>query len=566
MNLFELAAVIKLDDSKFNQGVKDATKSGEGLAKTIGSKFATAAKVGAAAVGAAATAIGALTKTALDNYAEYEQLVGGVETLFKGSADAVMEYANNAYKTAGLSANAYMETVTGFSASLLQSLGGDTEKAAQYADMAITDMSDNANKMGTDMSSIQNAYQGFAKQNYTMLDNLKLGYGGTKQEMERLLADAEKISGVKYDISSYADVVEAIHVMQESMDIAGTTAKEAASTIQGSVNAMKGAWTNLVTGLADDNADFDRLMSNFIDSIVTAGENLIPRLQTTIGGLTQLVSSASSTIVPLVINTLLNNLPSILSAGVDLVFALVNGMLDNLDLIIDCVLQLIDVIVDKLVENLPKLIDGGIKLTLGIAEGLIKALPELLAKTPQLIRGIVSTLVSNIPSVVKVGADVVKGIWQGIAGMGDWLWKNVKGFFGGIVDGVKNFLGIHSPSRVFAGIGENMAAGLGVGWGDEYDKVRRQVTGDLNFTGTYRSGAPLDIVSGYTPTYSTVRANSAKNSADLTGIYAAVKSLKNAIYDMRIVLDTGAVVGGIVDGVDQSMGTIYSNQQRRAFA
>ena len=205
-----------------------------GVLKTVG------AAMGAVAVAAGAAAV-KLGKEVIAAYADYEQLVGGVDTLFKDSSQQLQTYAANAYKTAGLSANDYMETVTGFSASLIQSLGGDTEKAVKYADMAITDMSDNANKMGTDMSSIQNAYQGFAKQNYTMLDNLKLGYGGTKQEMERLLADAEKISGVKYDISSYADVVEAIHVMQESMDIAGTTAKEAEATISGSVNALKSA-------------------------------------------------------------------------------------------------------------------------------------------------------------------------------------------------------------------------------------------------------------------------------------------------------------------------------------
>lgn len=201
--------------------------------------------MGAVVTAAAATAV-KLGKEVVNAYADYEQLVGGVDTLFKGSSQKLQSYASNAYKTAGLSANDYMETVTGFSASLIQSLGGDTDKSVKYADMAITDMADNANKMGTDMSLIQNAYQGFAKQNYTMLDNLKLGYGGTKEEMQRLLSDAEKISGVKYDISSYADVVDAIHVMQESMDIAGTTTKEAEGTISGSVNALKSSVTNLV--------------------------------------------------------------------------------------------------------------------------------------------------------------------------------------------------------------------------------------------------------------------------------------------------------------------------------
>ena len=235
-----------------------AIKEGGKAAEESGSKFEGFGKVlktvgvalGAVAVAAGAAAV-KLGKEVIAAYADYEQLVGGVDTLFKDSSQEIQRYAANAYKTAGLSANEYMETVTGFSASLIQSLGGDTEKAAKYADMAITDMSDNANKMGTDMSSIQNAYQGFAKQNYTMLDNLKLGYGGTKQEMERLLADAEKISGVKYDISSYADVVEAIHVMQESMDIAGTTAKEAEATISGSVNALKSAVSNLIVGFGD---------------------------------------------------------------------------------------------------------------------------------------------------------------------------------------------------------------------------------------------------------------------------------------------------------------------------
>ena len=243
-----------------------AIKEGGKAAEESGSKFEGFGKVlktvgvalGAVAVAAGAAAV-KLGKEVIAAYADYEQLVGGVDTLFKDSSQEIQRYAANAYKTAGLSANEYMETVTGFSASLIQSLGGDTEKAAKYADMAITDMSDNANKMGTDMSSIQNAYQGFAKQNYTMLDNLKLGYGGTKQEMERLLADAEKISGIKYDISSYADVVEAIHVMQESMDIAGTTAKEAEATISGSVNALKSAVSNLIVGFGDADADMELL-------------------------------------------------------------------------------------------------------------------------------------------------------------------------------------------------------------------------------------------------------------------------------------------------------------------
>lgn len=532
--LFDLQAVIRLDSNQFENGVKQAEKSGSSLATSLKSGLATAAKVGAAAIGAAATAIGALTTAAVNNYAEYEQLVGGVETLFKNSADTVMGYAENAYKTAGLSANEYMETVTSFSASLLQSLDGDTKAAASAADMAITDMADNANKMGTSMEMIQNAYQGFAKQNYTMLDNLKLGYGGTKEEMERLLADAEKLSGQEYDISSYADIVDAIHVVQTEMGITGTTAKEAATTIQGSTASMKSAWANLVTGLADDSADFDTLMSNFVDSVVTVGENIIPRIQTTIQGVTQLVSAASKTIVPLVVDTLMQNLPALLTAGVDLVFALVNGMLDNLDTVIDCVLQLIDVIVDKLIENLPKLVEGGIKLTLGLAEGLIKALPKLLSKTPQIIRGIVSSLVKNLPDIISVGADIVKGIWRGITGMGDWLWNNVKGFFNGIVDGVKGILGIHSPSKVFAGIGENMALGLGEGWNGEFDAVKKSVNGDMDFVGSY------------TPSIAKAKANTASSTAAQNNTDALLTTILNKLDGMGVYLD-GTTLTGYVD-------------------
>ena len=232
--------------------------SGEtsGLQSAMGSAISAVGKFSAAAVAAGATAVAALTKSAVESYADYEQLVGGVETLFKDSAGIVQEYAANAFQTAGLSANDYMETVTGFSASLLQSVGGDTEEAARIADQAITDMADNANKMGSSIESIQNAYQGFAKQNYTMLDNLKLGYGGTKQEMERLLADAEKLSGVHYDISNLNDVYEAIHVVQGELGITGTTAEEASTTIQGSAAAMKAAWQNMLTGIADENADY----------------------------------------------------------------------------------------------------------------------------------------------------------------------------------------------------------------------------------------------------------------------------------------------------------------------
>lgn len=268
---------------KMSQKLEEAGDSADDTAEKLRdvsgrlkNDLAVAAKAGGAAFAATSALIIKSTKDAVENYAQYEQLVGGVETLFKDSAGRVQKYAENAYKTAGLSANAYMETVTSFSASLLQGLNGDTAKAADVADLAIRDMSDNANKMGTAMESIQNAYQGFSKQNYMMLDNLKLGYGGTKAEMERLLADAEKLSGIHYEIGNYADMIEAIHIIQTEMGITGTTAKEASETIEGSANAAKAAWQNLLTGFGRNDADLDKLVDEVIDSVTTLGKNVLP--------------------------------------------------------------------------------------------------------------------------------------------------------------------------------------------------------------------------------------------------------------------------------------------------
>ena len=280
--------------------------------------------------------IGETIADSIKAYANYEQLIGGVETLFKDSADMVQRYAAQAYKNQGMSANAYMETVTGFSASLLQSLGGDTEKAAKIADMAITDMADNANKMGTSMESIQYAYQGFAKQNYTMLDNLKLGYGGTRSEMERLLKDAEKLTGIHYDISNLSDVYEAIHVIQTEMGITGTTAEEAATTIQGSFNMMKAAWDNLLVALADPEADFSAIFGQMVDSASTLLANAIPILGNLLGEMIVKLPEAIEQLTPVLVDaivrlvlkvgeTFMNGLDQIFTDFGNWVAKLVNG-------------------------------------------------------------------------------------------------------------------------------------------------------------------------------------------------------------------------------------------------
>lgn len=510
-------------------------------------------------------------KEAIKNYADYEQLIGGVETLFKESADVVEGYANNAYKTAGLSANEYMETVTSFSASLLQSLDGDTAKVAEVSNMAVTDMADNANKMGTSMSMIQSAYQGFAKQNYTMLDNLKLGYGGTKTEMERLLADATKISGVKYDISSLNDVYQAIHVIQGELGITGTTAKEASTTISGSLNSMKSAWQNLLTGIADDNADFEGLIGNFVESIMTFADNIVPRIEIVMDGLVDLILGMADTLLPKVldiavnlvqnlvsgitnnigtlmttinqmINTILNALigmlPQILQAGIQVIVSLITGiaqalptlipqiveavvlmvetLIDNLDLIIDAGIQLIigladglikalpilidkiPVIIDKLinaiVDNLPKILEMGITLIVKLAEGLIKAIPQLVSKIPQIITSLLNGIknyfgkmlsiggdllgkvkegiTKGISGMLDVGKNLVHGLWNGINNAKQWVLDKIKGFGKSILNGIKSFFGIHSPSTLFRDeIGSNLALGIGEGFEDEMNNV-----------------------------------------------------------------------------------------------
>lgn len=667
--MFDLYAKITLDTSGYENGLDNASGKASGFADKLKSGLATAAKVGAAALTAAATGMAALTKASIDQYAEYEQLVGGVDTLFKTASDKVQEYAANAYKTAGMSANEYMDTVTSFSASLLQSLGGDTEKAAQKADQAITDMADNANKMGTGMEMIQNAYQGFAKQNYTMLDNLKLGYGGTKEEMERLLADAEKLSGQKFDISSYSDIVDAIHVVQTEMGITGTTAKEAASTIQGSVSAAKSAWSNLITGIAADNADLDTLIGNFVSSVETAAGNIIPRVSVMLGGISQLVTSASTTIIPMVITTITDNLPALLQAAVALVGALGQGIIDSLPAITQAAIDILFFLANGLIENLPTLIDGIVQVTLTIvqmltspdfltqlietaillimtlAQGLIDAIPQLIAAVPMIIGNLLAAIIVELPNIIQMGIDllfalidgiikcipelvaavptliiafvngivnnldkiilaapqiivslitgiigaipeliaavprviaaiadtirnydwggigrnIVQGLKDGIAGM----WDNIKDWFNekvnSLVGGVKRILGIHSPSKVFAGIGGFMAEGLGEGFSDEFGAVKNDIEGSMNFyAGTITADA--NISRNYTS--GSYGAASTSGGGDFGRIVMLLERYLPMLANMKVIMDSGQVIGLLAPGMDEELAKINARKAR----
>ena len=487
------------DLNKMEREVSDNTKAMDELGKetedtgksvdgTGGKfeKFGGVLKGVAVAAGAAAVAAGAaavkLAKDVVAGYAEYEQLVGGVDTLFGESSLQLQEYANNAYKTAGLSANAYMETVTGFSASLIQSLGGDTEEAVKYADMVMTDMSDNANKMGTNIESVQNAYSGFAKGNFTMLDNLKLGYGGTKAEMERLLEEAEKISGFKYDVSSYADIVDAIHVVQTEMGITGTTALEASDTISGSVNAMSSAWENWLVGLGNSNADMTVLTQNLVEGFQNVLENLMP----VIGNIAEALPEAFNAILPAisdifpdllvvvaglfnqVLESLLKMLPELIPVAVDAVLMIANTLIDNLPLIIDSAFKLIEGLAGGITDSLPTLIPAIIEIIALIVTELITRIPDVIKFIPELFTALVTAVTET--DWAQMGKYIVEGLWNGINSLADWIREKVTGFVEGIGDTIKNFFGIESPSTLMAEYGRYIDEGLAKGIDDNASK------------------------------------------------------------------------------------------------
>nr|DAL24806.1 MAG TPA_asm: tail tape measure protein [Caudoviricetes sp.] len=486
MNLLDLFVKITVDNSDVDRGLGETSSRAETLANKLKGGLATAAKVGAAAVAVGGAAIVAVSKQAMAAYADYEQLAGGAELMFGEAYDFIAEKAKNAYSTVQMSQNDYLQQVNGFATGLKTALGGNEQAAAELADRIINAEADVVAATGNSQEAVQNAFNGIMKSNYTMLDNLQIGITPTKEGFQEVIDKVNEWNtangrATAYQIENFADCQNALVDYIEMVGMQGYAANEAASTIQGSVASMKGAWSNLLVGIADENADFETLTSNFVDSLVAVGANIIPRVNVIIQGLTQLITQASQTIIPLVVQKLLENLPSIIAAGMDLIMALVNGVLDNIDLLVDCVLELIDVIVDKLIENLPKLIDGGIKLTVALANGLIKAVPDLFSKIPQIIYAVVNGLVSGIPDIMEVGKNMVRGVWEGITSMGDWLWSCVKGFFGGIVDGVKNFLGIASPSKVFAGIGGFMAEGLGDGFGEKFASVKKDIEGSMTF-------------------------------------------------------------------------------------
>lgn len=423
MDVFDLFAKISLDTSEYEQAVKGASADGQQLAKSwsgfgqkIGAAFSVLGKAAVTGAGAATAAVGVLTKSSLDAYSSFEQLTGGVETLFKTSADTVMEYADNAYKTAGMSANQYMETITSFTGTLLRSLDGDTAAAAEYANMAITDMADNSNRMGVSLETLQQTYQSLARGNYEMLDSLNLGFAGTKAGLQEMLQAAEEYAAKNgqvrdFSVDSYADIVEAIHLVQQEMGITGTTAQEASSTIEGSVNSMKAAWENLLTGIADENANLPELVEQFADSFETAMDNVMPRIVQIFGGIGDAVLEAAPIIAEQIPPMVESLLPSLLNAVASLTASLAEQLPSILSVLADSITQF----ADYLTNNMDEVFDVGLEIIYNIVEGIRDALPDLLYSAAKLVTSFGVEVLDHSDEIVQIGVNIVFAIIEGIA-------------------------------------------------------------------------------------------------------------------------------------------------------
>ncbi len=496
MDLFDLVATLSLDTSEYERKLDDSEAKGG----RFGGGLASAGKVAVAAVGAASAAVGALTKSSVEAYANYEQLAGGVKKLYGDAADEVMKYAEQGYKTSGMSANKYMELATSFSASLINSLNGDQQAAAAQTDVAMRSISDNVNTFGSDMASVQNAYAGFAKGQFNMLDNLKLGYGGTKAEMERLIADANEYAeanGMAADLSveSFSDIVTAIDLVQQKQGIAGTTAKEAATTIEGSFNMTKAAWENLVAGLANPDADMGQLMDNLIVAIVGDKEGegllnqLIPALERAVEGIGQFLEQAIPLLADKLPSLIETFLPVIIQAAVTLVSSIIKSLPKIITTLVKMMPKLIKMVIDGIVEaitsSVPTLINEAPQLVMAIATGLLQTIGTLISAGAQLISSlgtaiwnglssaaqtaasyaqqIPARIKSGLGSLYSAGVDLIQGLWNGIKAKWDALVSWFSNAVGSLKEKAKSILQINSPSKVFMEIGKSIPEGLALG-------------------------------------------------------------------------------------------------------
>jgi phage-related protein len=583
MNVFDLYAKLGIDSSEYDRGLDNAESKASGFGSKVGKVFGTVAKVSVAAFSAAATGIGFLTKKSVEGYAEQQQLVGGIETLYGDFADKVIDNANKAFVTAGKSANDYMETAITASAAMINSLGGDQAKAAELTDMAITDMADNVNKMGTSMEMVQNAYAGFSRSNFTMLDNLALGFAGSKEGMQELLDKAEEFSGIKYDISSYADIVQAIHVVQTEMGITGTTSEEAAGTITGSIEMMKAAWSNLVTGMSDNSADLDGLVNNFVDSVTTVGTNLLPVIETALNGVATAIEQllppiaekiptiflniapkllrAGANVVTTLAQGFIQNAPMILQTGIDLLIELIDGLAEGLPqaipMIVDCIMQIAEVLLD----NSDKLIDAGIELLIALIEGFINAEPQFLEKMPELLeklaRALLSGAVKLADAMIKIAGMMIKNFVSKIPEYAKAGAKIIDVLFNALLAGVAGLIkiGVHLVQGIWDGISSatSWLKNKITGWvGDVVSflknlfgihspsTVMRDVIGKNLALGLYEGwekNNPIDMIND-----------------DIEGVSTgfAVTSNINPNAQMQLNIDYAQLANAVVDGMTRS--------------
>lgn len=431
--------MIDIGTLRLNTKVDD--KEVDGLGTKIASVASTAGKALVGVTTAATGAVTALVATAVNSYSEYEQLSGGIEKLYGDSASKVQALADTAFRTSQMSANEYLDLATQFSASMIASLGGDQEKAVSQVDKAINQMRDNASIMGTDIEEIQTAYKGFSKGMYIALDNLKLGYGGTKEEMERLLADAEKISGIHYDISSFSDVVDAIGVIQEKLGIAGNASKEAATTIEGSLNMVKSSWSNLVVGMADSDADWETLIDNLVESTEAAIDNLVPVIETALGGVGKLITDLGPIIIAEIPNLISTVLPQLVEAVNSMITALVTTVSNSGPEMVSIAVELVSSVATNILNNLPMIVECGIQLVTDLALGIADALPELVPTVVDVILEIVNILVNNIDLLVEASIAIITALAEGLINSLPILVEKGPDIIVALVQGVLSALG-----------------------------------------------------------------------------------------------------------------------------
>jgi len=509
MAVFELEGIIKLNDSGFKTGLKN-------VGSTIG-KFAAVTGKALAAGGAA---VAALATSSVRAYAEYEQLAGGVQKLFgKEAAQTMMQYAQNAYQTAGMSANQYMEQSTSFAAALIQSYSGDTARAADQADKAMRAISDNFNTFGGDISAVQSAFQGFAKQNYTMLDNLKLGYGGTKTEMERLIADANEYAeatGRTADLSieNFGDIVEAIDLIQEKQGIAGTTAAEAATTISGSIGMMKAAWQNLLVAFSDKDADLGQYFKNLTDSAETAFMNILPVAEQALMGIGDVVANLAPVIgerFPELVN---NVLPSLLSAATSLITSLSTALP-----------EIIGPLIDGIIAALPSIVEAGITLFAGLATALVQSIPQIIAALPAIWSAIVNGFVAAWPAMKEAGTQLIQMVGQGISAAGGWIkgkaseiWESIKSSASNAWQNMKS-----SASATWQGMASDLAG--------DWARMKSSVS-------TAVSAIKSAISSGFSAAKSTVSSIWSGISSTISSVMGKVTStVQNAINKVKSIVN-----------------------------